>query len=149
MRGCLESRMSTFEIVFHKLLRFRRARLMSLINTVELFPGQIPILAIIDGNNGCTQKEIGENMRFKPASITDSLKRMEKAGLINRQQDDKDLRITRVYITEVGKEQLEKAVEISRSFDAICFAGFSEEEKETLIRLIKKMNNNLKNEGDD
>lgn len=149
MRNCLESRMSTFEVAFHKLLRLRRARLMNLIGSVELFPGQIPILAIIDGNNGCTQKEIGEKMKFKPASITDSLKRMEKAGLINREQDDKDLRITRVYITDVGKEQLEKSVEISHSFDAICFAGFSADEKETFISLMKKMNNNLKIEGDD
>lgn len=149
MRNCLEGRMSTFEVVFHKLLRLRRAKLMSLIDNVELFPGQIPILAIVDGNNGCTQKEIGENMRFKPASITDSLKRMEKAGLINREQDDKDLRITRVYITPVGKEQLEKAVKISHSFESICFAGFSTEEKEIFISLIKKMNNNLNNEGDD
>ena len=149
MRDCLESRMSTFEVVFHNLLRLRRARLMSLINNVELFPGQIPILAIIDGNNGCTQKEIGENMKLKPASITDSLKRLEKAGLINRKQDEKDLRITRVYITDVGKEQLEKAVEISYSFDAICFAGFSADEKETFISLMQKMNNNLKIEGED
>lgn len=149
MKNCLESRMNAFEVEFHKLLRLRRARLMSLINNVELFPGQIPILAIIDGNNGCAQKEIGGNMRFKAASITDSLKRMEKAGLINREQDDKDLRITRVYITDVGKEQLEKAIELSRNFEEIYFAGFSAEEKETLTSLLKKMNNNLKIEGDD
>ena len=149
MSNCMESRMSTFEVVFHKLLRYRRARLMSLIDNVELFPGQMPILAIIDGNNGCTQKEIGEKMKFKPASITDSLKRMEKAGLISREQDNKDLRITRVYITDMGKEQMEKAFEISHSFDAICFAGFSKEEKETFINLMKKMNKNLNQEGDD
>lgn len=149
MKNCFEGRMNTFEVIFHKLLRLRRARLMSLIGNIELFPGQIPILAIVDENDGCTQKEIGKNMKFKPASITDSLKRMEKAGLITRKQDDKDLRISRVYITEVGKEQLEKAIEISHSFEAICFAGFNADEKETFISLMKRMNKNLNNEGDD
>jgi len=149
MKNCFKGKLSNFEITFHNLIRLHRARFIGLISNIELFPGQIPILAMLDKNDGCTQKEIGENFKFKPASITDSLKRMEKACLITRKQDEKDLRITRVYITDVGREHLEKAIEISYKLEDISFRGFTKDEKERFIDLMEKMNRNLNNEGDD
>jgi Transcriptional regulators len=149
MKSFCESRMNKFQIIFHHLFKLHRALFISLISDIELFPGQIPILALLNKNDGCIQKEIGENLRFKPASITDSLKRMEKALLIIRKQDEKDLRITRVYITDTGRQQLEKAIDISNRLEDICFAGFTKEEKEVFINSMEKMSRNLDKEGVD
>lgn len=149
MKNCFNHGMNNFEINFHDLLRLHRARFIHMISDSELFPGQIPLLSMINRSNGCTQKEIGNFLRFKPASITDSLKRMEKANLITRKQDEKDLRISRVYITDLGRDQLKKAVETSHQLEAICFAGFTTEEKELFISYLKRIKDNLKVKGDE
>lgn len=129
--------------VFHILAKMYRERLLYIMKEESLFPRQIPILTAINSMNGCTQKELGIIFQYKPASITDALKRLEKADLIQRKHDENDLRIVRVYITEKGREQLDKSSEAQKNLESICYEGFSDEEKEQYICLTNKIIKNL------
>ena len=132
--------------IFHILAKLYRERFMSIIKEAELFPRQIPFLLTINSLNGCTQKELAIIFKYKPASITDALKRLEKSELIERKQDENDLRIVRVYITEKGKEQLQKSIEIQERLEEICYEDFLEEEKNQFIFLATKIIKNLDKE---
>lgn len=135
--------LNSLEFYFHSIMKLHRAKFMKLISNLDLFPGQIPILVAINNNNGCKQKDIGKTVMFKPASITDALKRMEKGGFIERKNDVKDLRIVRVFITELGKTQLKEAMKVSRDIEQICLMNFSDEEKVMFRYFLKKMILNL------
>ena len=53
--------------------------------------------------------------------MTVMIKRMEKTNFIERKQDDKDQRISRIYITEKGKNICEQLIEIHQGMEAECF----------------------------
>ena len=81
-----------------------------------IHPRQMPILAVLWKEDGCSQKELASQLGVKPPTVTVSIQRLEKIGIIVRKQDEKDQRISRIYLTEEGKailklEEGEKIVE--------------------------------------
>ena len=52
---------------------------------------------------GCTQKELAEKMQVKPSTLNVMIGRMEKNGYIEKKQDEKDSRKSRIYFTEKGR----------------------------------------------
>ena len=92
---------------------------------------------------GRSQRELAEALRIAPATLTMMLKRMEKADLVKRVQDEKDQRILRVFLTERGREITKKAKEVIGEIEDDCFGNFTDMEKENLKELLKKMKVNL------
>jgi DNA-binding MarR family transcriptional regulator len=62
------------------------------------------------------QNEIAHRLHISPASVTNSLKRLERDGWITRQRDSKDQRMVRVYLTGKAKALQER---IRGSFDEL------------------------------
>lgn len=80
---------------------------------------------------------------MQPATISNILKRMENSGLVRREKDAQDHRITRVYLTDQGRSV---EVECKAAFETIkkrWFKGFTMEEKILLKRLLLQMCQNL------
>jgi len=91
-----------------------------------------------------TQKEIAETLRLRPSTVTAVLKGMEKAGLLKRESDPEDMRVSRVYLTEKGKHLKKDVEEIIKTLEEECFAGFTLEEKVLLRRFLIQIRDNLK-----
>ena len=79
--------------------------------------GQIPILLELHRSGELNQRDLAERTHVTPATMSGTLKRMEKSGFILRTPDENDARISRVRLTEEGKAQFEKA---KRIFDGTC-----------------------------
>ena len=79
-------------------------------------------------------------------SITSAIQKMEKAGFIKRQPDEKDQRIMRLYLDEKGKACIEHVKEVAMQMDEIMFRGISQEEKLLLRRIMIQIFDNLKEE---
>ncbi|MCK5847900.1 MAG: MarR family transcriptional regulator [Caldisericia bacterium] len=129
--------------LFNHLIRLHRQRASEIFAMHGLYAAQPYILKILRRNNGQSQNEFVEKLKLRPASISNVLKRMEKAGLIYREKDDTDHRITRVYLGEMGQEVLS---EVDAAFETIreqWFKGFTAEEKILLRRFILQMCENL------
>jgi DNA-binding MarR family transcriptional regulator len=77
------------------------------------------------------------------------LGRMEKSGLVERKQDPNDQRVSRVYITDKGKEVCKKSAEVMMQINTDMFSNFSEEEKIIMRRLLIQMRDNLINSSDE
>lgn len=103
------------------------------------------MLMIVEKNEGITQNQIAEKLSLRPATVAIVLRRMEKAGLIHRKQDEKDRRLQRVYLTEKGKDQCEFLKEQMQKIEAIATHGFSNEEKNQLKEFLDRIVSNLKN----
>ena len=76
-----------------------------------IYPGQIPVLGLLAHRDGLSQKEIAERLRIKPPTVNVTVQRLEKAGFLYRKADEKDQRISRIYLTEKGHKAKEKGME--------------------------------------
>lgn len=116
-----------------------------LLDKVGVYPGQPFLLFALYHTDGQSQKDLGNKLNIKASTIATMVKRMEKLGLVERKQDSEDLRISRVYITEKGREIYKKVDKIKKDIDVESFSNFSEEEQILLKKLLLQMRENLKN----
>ena len=74
------------------------------------------------------------------------MQNMEKAGLVKRVQDESDLRKINVILTEKGFEMHRKIGEKIKENDHLFFEGLSDEEIDTLQKIVTRIYNNFANE---
>ena len=94
-------------------------------------------------NNGMAQKEIAKKLGITPPSMTVMIKKLEGEGYIVKKQDEKDQRMTRIFITEKGKEIAHHMESVLKTLEQEAFANMSEEEIMLLRRLLIQMKENL------
>ena len=120
-----------------------RYRVSKAAASLGLYFGQPAIIEFISYNNGCTQKELADHLHVSPASVATTLKRMEKSGFVARIEDKGDTRKKRLTVTEKGVNALRDFRKVCDETDKQVFNGFSDEEKETLMYFLKRLNMNL------
>ena len=74
-----------------------------LLKEENIHPRQMPLIIHLKRCEGCTQKELAEKMQVKPSTLNVMIGRMEKNGYIEKKQDKKDSRKSRIYFTEKGR----------------------------------------------
>lgn len=125
-------------------IRLYYLRTHELLEKIGLYPGQPRVLHALWIKDGLSQKEIGKELNIKPSTVTVMINRMEKAGLVKRKQDAKDLRVSNVYLEKKGLELKSEIKEIGKIVNEETFAGFSDEEKELMSKFLKRISDNLK-----
>ncbi|MCI8783424.1 MAG: MarR family transcriptional regulator [Dorea sp.] len=68
-----------------------------------LYTNEVHTLKIIAQNEGITQKQLTDKMFRTKGATSVMIKKLEKKGLIIRQEDKMDARILRLYLTDKGK----------------------------------------------
>ncbi len=129
--------------VFSKLGRVRSSALRMLSESAGLHLAQPPILGLLAKEPNLTQNEIAQRLLLTQASVTMNLARMEKAGLIYKNQDDADGRKLRVNMTNLGAERFSEVNKLLEEFEDIVFKGFNNAEKEALISSLNKISDNI------
>lgn len=108
-----------------------------------LYAGQEVFLYSLWEQDGLTQSQLVEQMCVQHATISKMVDRMEKAGLVTHRADAEDSRVTRIFLTEQGKN-LEKSVrDIWDQLEVRLVAGLSTEERILLRRLLLEVSGNL------
>lgn len=91
-----------------------------------------------------SQKELADHLHVTPAAVTGALKKLENQGYITRTLGQ-DNRYNEISITEKGIELLETTKEAFSRVDASLFSDFSEEELDSYVSCLEKMQANMKN----
>lgn len=100
-------------------------------------------LYYIGMNEGITQKDLSDKMDLKESTVVRLIDRMEKEGVIERIKDNKDRRISKLYLTSHGKEKREKVLPIGESFSNEAVEGISEEHLDIFKEVLSKVVSNL------
>ena len=132
-----------FEMRFGRLIRMYYSRIQSLLAEVGLYRGQPPILMLLYKNDGMSQKEMARALNLSPATMTVTLKRMEKAGLVLREMDEHDQRILRVHLSEKGREMCETGESRIGVVTAELLEGFTLEEQQQLNEYLGRIARNM------
>jgi DNA-binding MarR family transcriptional regulator len=100
-------------------------------------------LLLLWEQDGLTQSQIAEQMGVEHATVTQVLERLERIGLIQRCRDEKDGRISRVYLTDKGRALQEPVQRLWSEWETQALVGFTLEEKLLLRRFLLQMQENL------
>jgi len=96
------------------------------------------------GDRGLTQTELGKKMLVSRANITGLVDRLEKEGLVKREQDPDDKRAFRVTLTGRAAALINSYLPLHGDYvHKLISEALEEEEKETLIRLLEKLKNGI------
>ncbi|MDR7207575.1 MarR family winged helix-turn-helix transcriptional regulator [Priestia megaterium] len=114
-----------------------------LLQDVNLHAGQDNLLCKLWANDGLTQVQLCEHLKCEPSTVTNMVKTLEQKGIVYRQRDEKDGRISRVFLTPEGCNLEGPVNERWRKQQDKLLAGIVPEERLLLRRLMKQMEENL------
>lgn len=114
---------------------------------LELTDGQPKVLYILRLNEGIVQKDLATICDIKPSSMTLLLDGLEQKGLVERVKTivPSGKRAFRIFLTKKGREVADKVDILMETIEVECFEGFSEEERQQLFDLLRRVRENLHN----
>ncbi|QSX07931.1 MarR family transcriptional regulator [Alkalibacter rhizosphaerae] len=128
---------------FSEAIRKHYKRLHVLLEEIHVYPGQPPLLFLLDREGGLSQKLLAEKINIKPSTLTTMLKCMEANGLVEKVQDQEDKRVLRVFLTTAGQKTVAAAKKIMNRLSDEMLADFDGEEVELFYNMMEKVKGNL------
>lgn len=105
---------------------------------------QMTVLKIL-ARKPIQMNELGHELLVSSPTITSLIDRMEKKGIVKR-EDCKDRRKIEIQLTAEGKKLYENAMEQYRELLQKSFSVLTPEEAAELLRLLKKLRNEVSQE---
>ena len=133
----------TMGYLLAQVCKLHRQRADDLLNEIGLHVGQEMVLCALWEKEGVTQAELGEHLAVQPATVTNALRRLERKGLVQRESDADDQRVSRVFPTAEGRRLKEKVEEQWSRLERASFAGINARERDVLRRLLSRVHDNL------
>lgn len=100
-------------------------------------------IGYISSNEGIIQKDLADFFNKRDATMTSMLQGLEKKGFIERRIPENNEREKRVYLMPKGKELIESFDKKFQEIENDVTKSLTDDEIQTLLRLLTKINNNL------
>jgi MarR family transcriptional regulator, organic hydroperoxide resistance regulator len=110
--------------------RFRR---------LPLHVGQDRLLLELFEHDGLSQSELIERLGVEPPTVTGTVQRLERDGLLRREPDPANRRVSRVYLTDAGRALEQPIKDAWLEIEGQLVAELSPEEREQLLELLNKL----------
>lgn len=134
---------SAFFFLLNNLNRGYHSTMMKIAQELDLSVGQPMVLVYLSKKKMATQKDICDFMQVRPATMTDVLQRMEKAGLVIRKRSDEDQRKIYVSLTAKGKKKSGEFLKQEVLLEKEVFHGFTYQEKLDFLQYFAKITQNM------
>ena len=134
-----------------KTISFKLARVCTghhyragkLLSDIGLYAGQEMVLQYLWQEDKLTQSQLANKIGVQLQTIHKMIRRMEKAGLVIKYEDDQDRRVSRVQLTPKGRELQTVTEDVWDQLEQETLADLTVEEKYILRRLLHKLEENL------
>lgn len=133
-------------MLFHDVHRAHRSAILAALSRLGLQDVSQPKLLILLSSleDGCAnQRELADGLHISPATITASLKSLERRGYVTKQSDQQDGRCKLVRITQKGIDAVQRCKDAFDSVDEQLYAGFTQQEMEQVQDFHRRMLQNL------
>lgn len=104
-----------------------------------LTPGAFGLLMLIRANPGITQMDLANAFGIDKSTLTPVLNRLERSGLVRREQLAHDRRYNALYFEPAREEFFSRARARVRDFEQSVADRLSRDEQAELVRLIGKL----------
>ena len=90
-----------------------------------------------------SMNELAEKINRDKSTTTVLVRKLEAEGFVKTFSSDSDKRTKFITLTEKGSQYNKLTKEISQSLNKTFYKGFTEQEKETFVSLLEKINKNF------
>lgn len=104
-----------------------------------LFQGQGKILLALSDQDNLSQSELVKRLDMTAQSTAEFVKKLENKGLVSRKKSATDRRVTIVSLTESGRLELEKRIQVIPEYLRVL----SEAELEQFNNILDKINQQM------
>jgi DNA-binding MarR family transcriptional regulator len=110
---------------------------------LRLHPGQDRVLLELWVKDGISQRELGKRLGVEQPTVTKTLQRLERAGLVRRERDVADNRQVLVHLTVAGRAANEPIRQARREAERQMVKGLSVQDRQRLVELLTRVRDNL------
>lgn len=131
--------------LFNSVARQYSLTMQAALRPYRVMPGQLATLFALLETDGLTQSALSQQVGVEQPTMANTLRRMERDGLVRRVQDRNDRRITRHFATDEAREIGRAVRAAAKHLNDQLSHGLSEMERLVLPAVLRKINRNLGN----
>ncbi|MBF8418185.1 MarR family winged helix-turn-helix transcriptional regulator [Heyndrickxia coagulans] len=140
--GVLETKDTVdLEFIFRRVYRKIKEELHSLLKE-HVTLNEFMVLKLLS-ESPMRSSDLSKMLQVSASHITSVTDSLVEKGLIERRRSNKDRRVVDLILTEKGKSLIGRLKEIKSRFLKDQLNVFTEEERETLYRLFRKLEDHL------
>jgi DNA-binding MarR family transcriptional regulator len=104
------------------------------------------LLSLIEANPGLAQGKLAEAIHLVRSSLVPIIDKLEIEGIVERRSSSGDRRLKAMWLTAKGKKLLTRLKPLVAAHEERLTAGMSTEEKALLLRLLQRVDLNLRHQ---
>jgi MarR family transcriptional regulator, organic hydroperoxide resistance regulator len=128
------------------VVRVLRARVDRALQRSGLRLGQYQVLRHLWDDDGLTPREIADRLTVEMPTVTRTVQRMVRDGLVERHAHPDDARSVRIYLTKRGSELRPQLAEIIGEQTEHALRGFAPQERTAFVHMLERITENSKGE---
>jgi DNA-binding MarR family transcriptional regulator len=109
------------------------------LRVLDLTPADAGILRLLSASAGMSQQELALKLQIHASRMVAILDNLEKHSVVERRQNPEDRRLYSLYLTENGREVLEKIGKVAREHQEALLSALSREERDKLAAFLLKV----------
>lgn len=109
--------------------------------------GPMPVFLALQDGRAMTQTALALHASVEQPTMANTLRRMERDGLIERTPDPCDGRSALVSLTQLGRERAEQAIASAIEVNGVAAAALSPDELAMYLKLTRRIVSALENDG--
>jgi DNA-binding MarR family transcriptional regulator len=122
-----------------KTMKVLRAVAEAAMQRHGLHLGQDHLLAVLWDRDGSTPGEVAAAVNVTTPAVVKMASRMAEVGLLTRRRDDRDNRLVRLWLTDVGRALQEPIEAERRSIEENITADLTKSERQHLLTALTKI----------
>lgn len=139
-------------LFFSAMSRFHRLYAKGLSKRLSPYgvrPGYLDIFFRLWEQDGVTQKALHDSLDVEQATLSNTLKRMERDGFVLRQRNPKDRRQSLIVLTDTGAGLRKLVLTAIEDLQSVVNTRLSINDRKYFRRILKQMNEQLLSDLDD
>lgn len=128
-----------FYFNFSKFARMYTKALSKRLDPVGVKPGHLEILFHLWEKDNVTQKELHAKLDVEQATLSNTLKRMERDSLITCTRNPADRRLTQIQLTDSGRKLRKVVLAAIDDLQSVVNVGLTINDKKYFRRILKQM----------
>jgi DNA-binding MarR family transcriptional regulator len=100
-------------------------------------------LGVLNRKEGLTQTELANELELGVATVGRLVERLEARGFVERRLDPIDARVKRLFIRDGARPELDELEQVAVNVRKSALKGIKGAEQAEMVRLLKKMKQNL------
>lgn len=132
-------RTDTSLIAIRRILHATEQYGRSLAKAAGVTAAQIRVLQILAENDSATVTDISSSMGVSQATISAMIDRLAKKQLVERQTSRKDRRVTDIFITDAGRQTIERAPDPLQQEYVTKFESLEDWEQAMIVASLERV----------